>query len=476
MIHSASSSRPEEGSALATLRTEFAGELIGPDDAGYDQARKLYNGRYDKRPALIARCTSAGDVRAALMYARTYDLVVAVRGGGHSTPGYSSCDGGIVIDTGPMKTVDIDVECRTGRFGAGLTWAELDAATQEHGLAVTGGRVSHTGVAGLTLGSGSGWLERKYAVTCDSLISAEVVTADGRVVRAAADGDAELLWGLKGGGGNFGVVTEFEFRLHPVGPIVFAGLILHPSAVAKELATFYRDFMTRAPDEVGGALAFLTAPPEKFVPEAARGKRACGLVLLYAGHADDGEEALRPLLEWGEPWVKMVQPMPYVAVQQLLDGGHLWGTSEYAKIDYLRELPDQAIDAMLDQMERVTSPFTEVILVPLGGAVSRMDRSTMALNVPDVPWYYFCLAMWWDPSDKDVHIGWARGLMEAMRPWSVDKAPPNFIAPDEGAGRLRGSYGEEKFRRMVALKDTYDPENVFSLNQNIPPTRRPRKD
>ena len=252
--------------APASFDPRFAGELIDPDHPDYDTARKVFNGVFDKRPALIARCTSTADVQFALAHAREHDLVVAVRGGGHSIPGHSSCDDGIVIDTGPMKRVEIDPDARTGRFGAGLTWAELDAATQAHGLAVTGGRVSHTGIAGLTLGSGSGWLERMFGTTCENLLSAEVVTADGRMLRASADENAELFWGLKGGGGNFGVVTEFEFRLHPIGPIVYAGMILHPRAAAPALLRFYRDFMTDAPDEVCGGFALLTAPPATSSP------------------------------------------------------------------------------------------------------------------------------------------------------------------------------------------------------------------
>jgi FAD/FMN-containing dehydrogenase len=464
---------PELTTAQAALNSTFSGELIDPNHPDYDEARKLCNGMIDKRPALIARCSSAQDVQAALAHARVQGLIVAVRGGGHSTPGHSSCDDGVVIDTGPMKGVDIDVEGRAGRFGAGLTWGELDAATQQHGLAVTGGRVSHTGVAGLTLGSGSGWLERKYGTTCASLMSAEVVTADGRILRASEDENTDLLWGLRGGGGNFGVVTEFEFGLHPVGPIVFAGMILHPRATAKELVRFYRDFMEQAPDEVGGGVALITAPPEEFVPEEARGKPACGVVVIYVGDPDHGEDAFRPLLEWGEPWVKLVQPMPYVAVQQLIDAANPWGINEYAKIDYQRELPDETIDAIVDTADDATSPFTQVILCPLGGAVSRMDRSAMALALPDTKWMYFCLAKSWDPTENDELRAWARAFMGTMRRWSVDQAPANFIEPDEGAARLRASYGEEKFRRLVALKDKYDPENVFSLNPNIPPSRTP---
>jgi FAD/FMN-containing dehydrogenase len=460
-------------STLATLDSKFTGELIRPDDPGYDDARQVSNGMIDKRPALIARCTGPEDVQIALAHARENGLIVAVRGGGHSAAGHSCCDDGIVIDVGPMKSVHIDVEGRTGRFGAGLNWGEFDAATQDHGLAVTGGRVTHTGVAGLTLGSGSGWIDRKYGITCESLISAEVVTADGRVLRASADENADLFWGLKGGGGNFGVVTEFEFRLHPVGPIVFGGMIMHPRAAAGELLRFYRDFMEQAPEEAGGGLAFLTAPPEEFVPEEARGKPATGLILVYAGDPQRGEEVFRPLIEWGEPWVKMVQPMPYVTVQQLIDAGNPWGVSEYFKIDYMPELPDEAIDAAVDKAAEIGSPFTQLIIASLGGAVARTDRSTMALNMPDAKWFYFCLAMWWDPALAEQETAWARAFKETMRPWTVDQAPPNFISADDRADRLRASYGEEKFERLVALKDKYDPDNIFALNQNIPPSMTP---
>lgn len=459
--------------AQATLNSAFAGDVIDPDHPDYDAARKVFNGVFDKRPALIARCTTAADVRIALAYAREHDFVVAVRGGGHSIPGHSSCDGGIVIDTGPMKRVEIDPDSRTGRFGAGLTWAEFDAATQAHGLAVTGGRVSHTGVAGLTLGSGSGLLERVCGTTCENLLSAEVVTADGRVLRASADENAELFWGLKGGGGNFGVVTEFEFRLHPVGPLVYAGMILHPRAAAPALLRFYRDFMDAAPDEVCGGFALLNAPPEDFIPEPVRGQAAAGVWVLYAGDPVEGEEVLRPLLEWGDPSLTMVQPMPYTAVQAMVDGANPWGISEYFKIDYLPDLPDEAIDALVSKAAEARSPFTTVVLCPLGGALGRTDRTAMALEVPNAKWFYFCEALWQDPAAAESEIAWAHAFKETMRPWATDKAPANFVTTDEGQTRLRASFGEEKYQRLVLLKDAYDPGNVFALNPNIAPSAAP---
>ena len=452
------------------LPAGFAGELIGPSHPAYDEARSLFNGMFDKRPGLIARCTGPADVQAALAHARARNLTVAVRGGGHSIPGHSSCDGGIVIDIGPMKRIQIDAGKRAGRFGAGLTWGELDQATQQYGLAVTGGRVTHTGVAGLTLGSGSGWLERKYGMTGESLLSAQIVTADGQILRASQQDNPELLWGLKGGGGNFGVVTEFEFRLHPVGPMVFAGMILHPRAAATELARFYRDFMQQAPDEAGGAFALLTAPHEEPVPEQAQGKPACGVIMFYAGDPQEGQAAFRSLLHWGQPWVNRAGPMPYTALQQLTDRMHPWGISMYVKIDYLRELPGQAIDAMVDMAGSARSPFTQVQLCPLGGALSRTNRTTMALTIPNTPWMYYCLAQWHDPAAKDPEIAWARTFMHTMRRWSAGQAPANFISPDDSKDRLSASYGAERLHRLVALKDKYDPGNTFSLNPNIPPS------
>ena len=451
----------------ATLPERFAGELIRPHDARYDEARSLFNGLIDKHPALIARCANARDVQSALRHARENDLVVAVRGGGHSSPGYSSCDDGVVVDVSPMKGASIDVEGRTGRFGAGLTWGELDAATTEHGLAVTGGRVTHTGVAGLALGSGSGWLERLLGPSAASLLSAEVVTADGRLLRASADENPDLLWGLKGGGGNFGVVTEFEFRLHPVGPIVFGGIILHPAAAAGDLLRFYRDFMDSAPDEVGGGFAFATTPPDEHLPEHVRGVPVAMLVLMHAGDPAEGERALRPLLDWGDPLLSMVQPMPYTAVQALIDDSSPWGIKDYFKVDYLPELADDAIEAACEQAAQRTSPQTVVVFSPLGGAMDRLDTATMALEMPQAKWNYFCLAMWTDPALTESEIAWSREFAEVMRPWCVGKAPPNFIDDGDHA-RLRASFGDDKFRRLVELKAKYDPDNVFALNQNIP--------
>jgi FAD/FMN-containing dehydrogenase len=456
---------------IEQLRSVIEGEVIAPEDASYEEARKVWNGMIDRHPALVVRCASTDDAVAALNFGSDNDLLVSVRGGAHSTPGYSTCDGGIVIDLGPMHAVTVDPESRTARVQGGANWGQVDAATQEHGLAVTGGRVSDTGVAGLTLGSGSGWLERPYGITASSLRSAEVVTADGRVVRASADENSDLLWGLRGGGGNFGIVTEFEFDLHPVGPIVLGGMLAFPRPQAGEVARAYRDFMEQAPEQVCGGLAMITAPPEEFVPEEARGKPAVGIIFCYAGPPEEGDEHLRRLrASLPEPVLAMVQPMPYVALQQMLDAGNPHGIREYFKIDWLGELSDEAIDTAVERAETMPAPFAQVILAPMGGAVARTDNDALALSVPDAPWAYFALTMWMDPGEDEQNIAWTRGFNEAMQKFGLGRtAMPNFISADEGIMRLRDTYGEEKFERLVALKRKWDPDNVFRMNQNIDP-------
>ncbi len=451
------------------LRATIAGEVITPGDPAYEEARLVWNGMIDRRPALIVRCASSEDVAAALAAAREHSLLVSVRCGGHSTPGYSSCDGGLVIDLRPMNRVEVDAGAGTARVQGGAIWRELDAATQEHGLAVTGGRVSDTGVGGLAVGSGSGWLERSYGVTSESLLSAEVVTADGSVITASEQENPELFWGLRGGGGNFGVVTEFEFRLHPVGPILAGGLLLYPRAQAGEVIRNYRDFIAAAPDAVAGGVALLTAPPEEFVPEQVRGKPAVGIVFCYVGSPEEGMAAAEPLRAFGSPVVDMIQPMPYAVVQQMLDAGSPRGVREYFKVDTLTALSDAAIDAIVAQADGLPTPFGQLVLGPLGGALERTDREAMALTLDDGEWTYFCLSMWMDPSQDEANTAWARGFHEAMRPFAVGTAMPNFIEPDEGVARLRASYGEDKYARLSALKQRWDPGNIFRLNQNIVP-------
>jgi FAD/FMN-containing dehydrogenase len=447
----------------------FSGDLLHAGDEGYDNTRAVFNGMIDRRPAVIACCANADDVVAAVNLAREHDLPLSVYGGGHGVTGSAVVDAGICVDLRPMSAVDVDPDARTARVGGGATWGQVDAATQEHGLAVTGGRVSGTGVGGLTLGSGSGWLERKLGFVCDNLVAAEVVTADGRKVTASEDENADLFWGLRGGGGNFGVVTAFHLRLHEVGPIVLGGMLMYPAEAAPELVRFYRDFVADAPDEVGTGLAFITAPPLDFVPEPVRGKPVIGVVVCYAGPVEEGQERMKPLLEFGPPGLAMVQPMPYVAVQQLLDPPNQKGMQNYWSADFLAELPDEAVDVLVEHATNPVSPLTQIILVPGGGAIARIDDDATAFGQRSAPFNLHYLSMWADPADTEQNIAYTRGLATAMKPWTTGRAYLNFIG-DEGAGRVEAAFGTERYRRLQALKDEWDPENLFRHNQNIPPT------
>ena len=459
-----------DDNAFATLRSNVLGEVITPESPGFDAARRVWNGMIDRRPALLVRCTCTEDVVAAVNFGRETGLVVSIRGGSHSTPGYSTCDDGIVIDLSAMTAVKVDPDARTARVQGGAQWAHLDAATQEHGLAVTGGRISGTGVGGLSLGSGSGWLERAFGVTCESLRAAQVVTADGSVVTAGEHENPDLLWGLRGGGGNFGIVTEFEFGLHEVGPIVMAGMLAFPRPQGGEVLRAYRDFMRDAPNQLCGALALMTAPPEEFVPEPARGQPAVGVIFLFVGPVEDGAvvaQSLRDALP--DPVVDLIQPMPYAALQTMLDAGNPHGIREYFKIEWLEDLPDDAIDLALQHAEALPGPFAQIIFAPMGGAVGHTDPSTRALRIPDAKWSYFALTMWMDPSEDESNIEFTRAFASVMQPYSTGATMPNFMGADDPPARLAAGYGEANYQRLVELKRKWDPDNLFRLNQNIAP-------
>ena len=446
----------------------FHGETLLPADPEYDAARRVFNGIVDHRPARIMRCTGPGDVAAALALAREQGLVVSVYGGGHGVTGSAVADGGLCIDLRPMHHVEVDAETRTARVGGGATWGAVDAATQEHGLAVTGGRVSTTGVGGLTVGSGSGWLERALGFTCDSLVSAEVVVADGRTVTASATENPDLFWALRGGGGNFGVVTEFTLRLHPVGPTVLGGMLMYPAAEAGGLVRFWRDFMLAAPDEVGSAVAFTTAPPAPFVPEPLRGRPVAAVILLYSGDSDDGRRVLTPLLEYGPPAVDLVQPMPYVDVQRLLDAGNPKGMRNYWSGDFLAELPDGAVDVLVEHATRPASPLTQTVMIAGGGAIARVPEDATAFGQRTAPFSMHYLSMWTDAADDVPNIEHNRRMSGALKPWTTGRTYLNFLG-DEGIGRVAAAYGPDKYARLQQLKRVWDPDNVFRHNQNIAP-------
>ena len=462
--------KPLGQAAFQEFSASFRGKLIRPDDDSYDEARAVYNAMIERRPALIARCTGVADVIAAVNFARENDLVVAVRGGGHSVPGYGVCDGGIVIDLTPMKGIWVDPDARTARAQAGVTWGEFDRETQEFGLAVTGGRVTHTGISGLTLGSGSGWLERKLGLTCDNLISAEVVTASGRFLKASESENEDLFWGLRGGGGNFGIVTSFEYQLHPVGPILVGGMLLYPFSKAKELLRFWRDYLETAPDELGTAPAIFTAPPAPFVPEHMKGQLVAALVICYAGPMEEAEGAVQPLKEFGPPEVDLVQPMPYTVVQGLLDPSQPPGRRNYWKAENMNELSDEAIDTLVDHAATITSPFSFVVLEPKGRAISRVGEEDTAFGGRDAAHTLYAFSMWENPAEDDANVMWTREFMRTMEPFITPGVSLNFTS-DQDQDKVKDFFGRNgKYERLIALKNKYDPTNLFRLNQNIKPT------
>jgi FAD/FMN-containing dehydrogenase len=387
-------------------------------------------------------------------------LPLAVRGGGHNAAGLALCDDGLVIDLSPMRAVTVDPAARTARVEGGATWADVDAATQAHGLATTGGAISKTGVGGLTLGGGIGWLMRRQGLACDNLVEAEVVTADGRTVRASETENPDLLWGLRGGGGNFGVVTAFTFRLQPLAGVV-SGLLVHPLARAKEVLRFYREFTRTTPDTLTVFAGLLTAPD---------GAPICALIPSWCGPAEEAEEALIPLREFGPPVADMVQPMPYVAQQQLLDEGMApVGLQVYWRGEFLRELSDATIDALVDAYAATTSPLSVLVIEQMGGAVARVPREATAFPNRDAAYNLALVGRWTDPAERDTHVRWVRGVHDAIRPHALG-AYVNYLGVEEADDRVRGAYGEATYARLVALKNAWDPTNVFRFNQNVAPT------
>jgi FAD/FMN-containing dehydrogenase len=459
--------------AIDGLAPSFGGQLLREGDADYDTARRVWNGLFDRRPAVIARVRSAEDVSAAVRWGRDNGLTIAVRGGGHSAQGYGTWDDALVIDLSPMKTIKVDPASGTARAQAGLTWGEFDQATQEHGLAITGGRFSTTGIAGLTLGSGSGWLERRCGLTADSLLSAEVVTADGTIVTASEDENPDLFWGLRGGGGNFGIVTSFTYRLHRIGPIIYGGLLVSLPDRATETLQFLREYMADAPDDLGLGAAFVSAPPEPFVPAEMHFAPIFGLMVCWTGDMAEGERVLAPIRQIARPVMDMVQPIPYVALQCMNDASGPPGVNAYMKAEFLPDLTDEAIGKIVEHCAARPGPMVQLIMEPMGGAISRVATGDTALGVRDVPWAYHALSMWMEPDEAtaDAHVAWAKGLSRDLEPHTTAGIYLNFTS-DEGEERVRAMYGEDRYAKLVALKDRYDPENVFHLNQNIRPSSR----
>lgn len=454
---------------LDPLRASFAGTVLtASDGAPYDEARTVYNAMFDRRPDVIARATCDADVVAVIRFARQHRLPIAVKAGGHSVAGYSAIEGGVLLDLGPMKRIEVDPIGHRVRVEPGVTWGELDAATQEHGLATTGGRMTTTGVAGFVLGSGSGWLERKHGLACDNLLSARVVTADGRVLTASETEHPELFWGLRGGGGNFGIVTEFELRLHPVGPVIYGGMLIYPREQAGQIGRNFRDFMEHADRDVTGGIILMSAPPAPFVPADLQGQPAITVFCAYFGDPGRGEEALAPLRRVA-PAVDLVGPLPYRQLQALTDPGNPPGRRLYWHSELLTDLPDAAIDTLVARADVATSSASVVIVAPYGGAVADVDEDAVPIGGRSARWFYHCYGIWTD-ADDDRHVAWVRGTRDAVRPWTRAGMALNFLSQVDDQ-RVRSTFGEHKFSRLVALKDQYDPDNVFRMNQNVRPSR-----
>ena len=455
------------GSAVAALREGVRGRVVLPADEEYDRARRVWNGSIERHPALVVRCAEAADVRAAVLFAREHELLVAVRGGGHNVAGSGTCDGGVVIDLSPMKAVRLDPDRRLAWADPGLLWRELDARTQEFGLAVPGGIVSGTGVAGLTLGGGIGWLHRSFGLTADNLVGADVITADGGQVRA----DPELLWGLRGGGGNFGVVTGFEFRLHPVGPELTAGLVFYRAADLVPVVRGYREIMAAAPDELTLFLVLRRAPAAPFLPAEVHGQPVVAIAGCHAGPVDEGARAMAVLDTLAPPVANLMAPRRYPQFQSMMDGSWAEGFGNYWKAEYVTGIPDAALDVLAEHLRGITSPLSDFKLAALGGAAGRVPAGATAFAHRCAPFVLNINSRWALPGDGGPHVAWTQRLWEAMRPFSTGGTYVNFLG-DEGPARVRAAYGEDTYRRLVSLKNAYDPDNVFRLNQNIAPEPR----
>jgi len=452
---------------ISELESVLRGEAVGPDSPGYDEARRIWNGSIDRAPAVLARCSDAADVAKAIRVGRDARLPIAVRGGGHSFPGYSSCDGGLVIDLSPMRGVRVDAGAATAIVQGGALLGDLDRATQEQGFAVPAGIVTHTGVAGLTLGGGIGWLMRKHGLTVDPLLAVEVVTADESLVRASADENADLFWGVRGGGGNFGVVTSFEFRLNPVGPGVLAGPVFWPMAESPRLLRFYREWIADAPDELMTIVLHRKAPPLDFVPVELHGEPIVGIVCCWSGDLDAGERFLRPLKSFGRPVLDLCEPKRFVDHQAMFDPSYPHGRWYYMRACDVPELSDELIDVTYEHASRIRSPLTAFPIWQMGGAVGRVAEDETAFNGRGAGHTFNITASTATEDGFDAEREWVRDFHAAVEPHS-ETVYVNFLM-DEGEERVREAYGARTWERLKELKRRSDPDNVFRLNQNIPP-------
>jgi FAD/FMN-containing dehydrogenase len=448
-----------KSTAVQSFADSLRGRLVQPGNGEYDEARRVWNGMIDRRPALIARCAGAGDVMAAVRFARDHRLLVSVKGGGHNITGNAVCEGGLMIDLSPMKSVRVDPAQRTARAEAGLTWGEYNRETQAFELASTGGVVSTTGIAGLTLGGGLGWLMGKHGLSCDNLLSADIVTPAGEFSTASPDQNPDLFWGLRGGGGNFGVVTSFEYRVHPVGPVL-AGMVLHPMAKAREVLRFYRDFARSCPDEALAAAALMTSP---------EGDPVVAIIACYIGDIAAGEATLAPVRKFGSPLLDTIAPTSYVQLNTLFDAAVPYGgVQRYWKSSFLKQLDDDLIEILIERSAKMLSPMSMVLFFHLHGAAAREDRDATAFGLRDDQWDYDVISQWTEPAETADQIRWTRQFWTAVEPFATGEVYVNHLDAEE-ATRIRAAYSRG-YDRLVALKNKYDPTNLFRMNQNIRPT------
>lgn len=450
------------GACVEALAGGLRGALLVPGASGYDAARDIWNGMIDRRPALILRCAGTSDVVAAVRFAREHDLLVAVKGGGHNVAGNAVCDGGLMIDLTEMRGVHVDPAARRARAQGGATWGDFDAETQLFGLATTGGLISSTGVAGLTLGGGIGWLAKSHGLACDNLVSVDLVTAEGEMVTASEAQNGELFWGLKGGSGNFGIATSFEFRHHPVGPEVFGGMVIYPLEQARDCLTRFRELMAGAPDRLAGMAVMGSAPD---------GREAVILFTVYNGDPKDGEALLQPMREFGAPILDSMGRMSYRVIQTLIDASVPHGRRYYFKSSFLDALPDDAIETVIGQRQKCPSPQSKIIIEFLGGAFGRVPREAAVFDHRQARNNLLIIGAWEDAAADEANRAWARETWEAMQDHASEGVYINYLGTeaDEGGNRVRAALGPGKYDRLVALKTRYDPTNLFRMNQNIRP-------
>jgi len=445
--------------AANELQPSFKGKILFEGDVEYDSARQIWNGMIDRKPALIAQCLDKEDIIQAVKFARKNELLVSVRGGGHNVSGNAVCDGGIMIDLSLMKKVEVDTEKKVAHVEMGATWGDFDKATQQFGLSTTGGLITTTGVAGLTLGGGVGWLVRKCGLSCDNLIEAEIITADGNIVKASLQENPDLLWGIRGGGGNFGIVSSITLRLHEVSTVI-GGMIIHTRDKSKEAIQFYREFMKTAPEELTLYTALLTSP---------EGIPIVAFIGCYCGDIEKGEAVMKPLHEFGTPVADLIQPIPYLQMQSMLDAGFPKGNRYYWKSGFLKELSDDVIDVIVSHMESNPSPGSATILEMYGGVASHEPEGGSAYPHRQSEFDLVIISNWPDKQEDDKNINWTRNIWEALQPYLSHKAYVNALGV-EGADRVKEAYGDN-YQKLAELKRKYDPDNFFRMNQNIPPAQ-----